>query len=149
MARAAKIEKQWDWIWIARLRMAYQPRLVAEWLADPGDIRSCKTQEKYVSAAWRSRSLIWNRGRVRYFYDMIICGEEIDPISIDSQCRQYRAGCPITWGGPFIDDGHHRFAAAILARKRKIRASLGGLVTTHRWLRGEVPLNRIPPEITC
>jgi hypothetical protein len=144
-----KAEQQWDWILVARLRQAYWPRIVAEWLEDPADIRSSKTQKKYVSTAWRSRSLSWNRGRVRYFYDLLICGEEIDPISIDNQCRQYRAGHPIQWGGPFIDDGHHRFAAAILARKRKIKASLSGLLSTHRWLRGEVPLKSMPPELTC
>ena len=149
MAKREKIEQQWDWILISRLRYAYWPRIVAAWLDDPGDIRSGKAQEKHVRNAWISRSLAWNRGRVRYFYDLIICGEEIDPISIDSQSRQYRAGFPISWGGPFIDDGHHRFAAAILARKRKIRATLSGLVTTHRWLRGEVPLKQLPPEIKC
>lgn len=143
-----KDEKPPDRVLLKRLKAAYWPTFVEEWLKDPQDVRSSKVQKRYVSWSFKHRSLAWNRGRVRFFYDKLICGEEIDPIEIDSRVHQYRVGSPISWGGPFIEDGHHRFAAAILARKRYIKAYLGGLVTTHRWLRGEVPYKSFPEEMT-
>lgn len=144
---SAKQRKPPDRILVSRLKMAYSSRLVREWLDDPKDVLSSKTQERHVTASWVKKSLAWNRGRVRFFYDKLICGEDIDPIEIDNRCSM--AGNFVSWGGPYIEDGHHRFAATILARKRYIKAHMSGLLTTHRWLRGEVPLRPIPREIAC
>jgi len=87
----------------------------------------------------------YDPGRVRYFVERFKRGESVDPIRIDTDVIQYSYGSPPVWGLPIIDDGHHRFVAAVLLRKRRIRAHIAGLVAYGEWLKGE---RRQLPEIS-
>jgi len=88
---------------------------------------------------------LWHMGRVRYFYELLQRRKWLDPIEVENRVHQYRICSPVTWGGPEILDGHHRFCAAVLARKRRVMADVYGLESTKNWLTGK--LRRLPEEL--
>lgn len=74
-----------------------------------------------------------DHGRIRYFMDEIEAGREIEPIHVD-----------VEWDpgwtrplGPCIDDGHHRYMAAVLLRRRRVPATFTGPDELRGWLVGE------------
>jgi hypothetical protein len=72
----------------------------------------------------------YDAGRIHFLLLELRYGAELEPIEIDMQWR----GLEVT--GLVVTDGHHRLAAHILARKRRIPASVGGLVPMIEWLTG-------------
>lgn len=77
-----------------------------------------------------NRSDAYHYGRVRYFYDRILEGEAVDPIVVLVFGREdIRAD---------VHDGHHRYAAHVLARAKWIPALVEGPLTSVRWMAGVV-----------
>ena len=76
----------------------------------------------------------WNKGRVRYFVELLERGVTLDPVEIDNQCDRGHIY------GPILLDGHHRFCAAILLKVPVLRARYGGRVDTLRYLTGKADL---------
>jgi hypothetical protein len=77
------------------------------------------------------RTETYDLGRIRYFYDQICSGEVLTPILVD---WIWQGMCPSEIN---IIDGHHRFAAHVLAKKRWIPAEVGGPVDAIEWLTGK------------
>ena len=88
----------------------------------------------------------FNLGRVHHFYRMLRRGQKITPIEVETYVSSHSFSY-CSWGGPFVQDGHHRFAAAVLAHKRRIPVTFGGLVEQLRWLTGERALRDLPEGI--
>lgn len=84
--------------------------------------------EKYRTPRYHS-------GRVRYWIEMILQGEEIPPLLVDNHCEGYTV-----YAQPIVLDGHHRFAAAILVGRRTLPISYGGRIDLLRYLEGIGPL---------
>jgi hypothetical protein len=107
-------------------------------------------QSQFRDEAWRGRrdpdDLTYDFGRVHFFMQQLKQGGQLDPIVVESTVYPTRGG-PTAWGPPHIEDGHHRFAAAVLARSRRIPMAFGGLLTTRDWLVGTT--RRPPPEIAA
>ena len=100
---------------------------------------------EFVDEASRESLVSYDARRVRYFIERLRAGLPIDPISVESRAYQYRVCSPVGWGPPYVDDGHHRFVAAVLTKTERIPATFGGLVTTINWLTGK--RNTLPPEL--
>lgn len=73
----------------------------------------------------------YNLGRVRYFYDKFKQGKKVDPIAIDFSYSGFVATELVLW------DGHHRFAAAVLAEQERIEAFCAGPVLEIEYLTGK------------
>ena len=78
-----------------------------------------------------NRNLAYDLGRVHHMYNQLKAGKSLDPVELDW-----------IWMGfspARLDllDGHHRFVAHILARKKRIPAIHGGPVDALEWLKGE------------
>ncbi len=73
----------------------------------------------------------WHVSRVRFFYDELLAGRQLDPISIDNVCD----GGHI-YPEPILIDGHHRLAASVLASVRTILAWYGGRIDLRDYLTG-------------
>ena len=94
-----------------------------------------KAQPKYVSDD--ARSLLYgfrarDYGRVRFFYEQLTAGKELDPIVVDNECSQYNV-YPV----PILIDGHHRLAASHLAAAKTIPANYSGRVDLLNYLTGK------------
>lgn len=126
---------------VARLKECYWPRWVHEWTIER--VRAAGTRP--IHCGYREeRDEQWDIGRVHHFVQVLERGDAIDPVSIESHV--YGNGmAPPSWGPPFVYDGHHRFAAAVLTKQETIAASFGGLVTTLNWLVGR--RKNPPPEV--
>jgi len=122
-----------DQILTRRLREVYWPAWV-EAIA-----RDRRVDRVLPLAEYRSspRDRFYDIKRVRFFVDQLRAGHALDPVVIDNESRQYRAGHRVYWGLPFVDDGHHRFIAHVLCGRDRMPASLSGLVVHHEWLRGD------------
>jgi len=125
-----------DLILTQRLKAIYWPAWV-DAIARDRRIQRVKPLTEHGGPQMRDR--FYDIKRVRFFMDELRAGRALDPISLDNECRQYRIGCPISWGMPFVDDGHHRFSAYVLCKRKRLPATLGGLKVHHEWLRGERP----------
>ena len=91
-------------------------------------------QSVYVSDDIRTRkqpSRAWDYGRIRFFYEQLLAGVVLDPITIDNECYNNQI-YPV----PILLDGHHRLAAAHLAGVPTICASYGGRLDLLRYLTG-------------
>ncbi len=146
--RAARRAPSWEWALVGRLSQAYWPADILGMYTLSRVLRAPPVAE-YVDPYDRPDPALsprhagrWNAGRVHHFYNLLKAREELDPIDVTSQVWPTRMGTPPAWGGPEVTDGHHRFAAAVLARKRWIRVSFDGLVSTMEWLSGK---KRTPP----
>jgi hypothetical protein len=73
-------------------------------------------------------------GRVRYFVDRLLAGEELDPIHVDNVC----AGGHI-YPELVIDDGHHRLVAYRLVKRSTIPVYYSGRVDLLEYLKGDRP----------
>ena len=81
----------------------------------------------------------WDIGRIRYFRRLIREGVSLAPICVENSTYNARFIIDVE-----IMDGHHRLCAAILERKRKIRADYGGRVDIMNYLRGK--RKRLPQD---
>ena len=73
----------------------------------------------------------WHFSRARFFYDELLAGRTLDPISIDNRCD----GGNI-YAQPVLLDGHHRLGASLLAGVRVIPAHYGGRIDLRDYLTG-------------
>lgn len=127
---------------VDRLREVYWSEVMEEFYDDI--VYTAVPVSHYVDHDERDNP--YHYGRVHHFIQQFQKRKLVDPISIDSQVLGSGNGW-VSWGPPFVDDGHHRFAAAVLLNKRHILASCGGLVSSIDWLTGKVPRKKRPPEI--
>lgn len=80
----------------------------------------------------------YDRGRVHFFYLQLVgrsgtmSGMELDPIIVDNVCEG-----GVIYPAPIVLDGHHRFMAYKLAKRRTIPASYGGRIDVLRYLEGK------------
>jgi hypothetical protein len=98
-------------------------------------------QPVYVSDEARTRKqppLAWHYGRIRFFYEQLLAGKTLDAIVVDNVC-DLRLGH--VYPEPTLLDGHHRLAAAHLARAPIILVSYGGRLDLLQYLTG--------PRKTC
>jgi hypothetical protein len=72
----------------------------------------------------------YDAGRIHFLLRQLRRGESLDPIEIDMRW------CGDSVSGLSVIDGHHRLAAHVLARKRRISAGVSGLVPMIEWLTG-------------
>lgn len=118
-------------ILISRLRRAYWPTWCAR-------IRLSACLRAEPIATWaaegsrRRQTTAYDYGRIRWFMEQIESGQPIDPIEVETEWMH--SGAP---NGLEIYDGHHRFMAAVFLRRRRIPATVGGLVDLKEWLTGE------------
>jgi hypothetical protein len=147
--RNARRSSDEEWALVGRLAQAYWPEDILGLYTLSRVLRAPPISD-YVDPIARPDPILarrpadrWNAGRVHHFYRLLKRREELDPIEVISQVYQTRMGSPPAWGGPQVQDGHHRFAAAVLARKRWIQISFDGLESTKEWLAGET---RRPPD---
>jgi hypothetical protein len=138
-----------DLVLVDRLRAVYWPSFLHGWTLDR--VLSVEpvasfvpNRERWALALLAGSEDPYDLGRVRYFYEVLKTGGSVDPISVDTHVYPTRGGPP-TWGNPFVDDGRHRFVAAVLAECRTIPASCGGLVEQVNWLTGKT--KKPPPSI--
>ena len=73
----------------------------------------------------------WHIGRARFFYDQLLAGDTLDPISLDNVCN----GSHI-YAMPVVIDGHHRLGASLLAGVPTIPAYYGGRTDLLSYLTG-------------
>lgn len=111
-------------------------------------VRGTPPQRQFRDKGWRMRRtlnvLAYDFGRVHFFMQRLKQGAKLDPIDVETSVYPTRGGPP-AWGIPHIEDGHHRFAAAVLAKCLRIPMRFGGVLTTRDWLVGK--RRRKPPEI--
>jgi hypothetical protein len=99
-------------------------------LTVPG-LLSFKPEAEYLPDESRVVTDTWHFGRVRFFYDAILAGKVLDPITIDNVCDRGRI-----YPQPIVLDGHHRLAASFMATARTIPAWYGGRVDLLNYLMG-------------
>jgi len=133
---------------VQRLRRCYWPNGIFEIYARKA-VLAAPPRPDFRSEAWRGRrdfdDVTYDLGRVHYFVQELKRGVPLDPIIVETTVFPTRAAGPPAWGPPHIEDGHHRFAAAVLTRQRTIPMKFGGLLTTRDWLTGA--RRNAPPEI--
>lgn len=98
-------------ILVAPLRRDYWPRDVLGLYKLP-PVLSATPVHRYDP---RNREDDYNFGRVRYFYDLIRSGGEIDPVELVSNGKR-------CW----VDDGHHRYAAYVLSGVERMSVTVRG-----------------------
>lgn len=89
---------------------------------------------EFASEAKRPDDLKWHLGRVRHFYDELLLGRDLDPVTVDNECH----GSHI-YAVPLLIDGHHRLAGYWFARRRTIPAYYSGRVDLLEYLTGKRP----------
>lgn len=106
----------------SRLKKEYWPEEVMG-MYNLRDVRAATPVSAYVPEN-KNRRLedSFNLGRVHFFYQELKKGKTLDPVQVDW-----------AWNGFYPDhlilcDGHHRFAAHVLARKKYIPAVCAGPV---------------------
>jgi hypothetical protein len=136
-----------DYALVSRLRQAYWPLSVFGMYTLPRVLKA-RPRRDFIPEDKRIAPGVgdaYHLGRVKYFYDLLRTGEAVDPIEVESECYATSWGGSACWGGPSVHDGHHRYAAAVLAKKRRIAMSFGGIVSTRDWLVGK--RHTPPPEL--
>jgi hypothetical protein len=93
--------------------------------------RDVMTTKLRVSEFRVERSDLYHAGRVAYMRDEILRHHELEPIQIDNYFNYGSVS------GIAVTDGHHRFAAYIMAKCKMISAEYGGMEDILRWLKGE------------
>lgn len=89
---------------------------------------------KFVSEAKRPDDFDWHLGRVRFLFDELIAGKDLEPVMVDNHCH----GSHI-YAEPVLLDGHHRLAAHWFARRRTIPAYYSGRMDLLDYLTGKRP----------
>ena len=88
--------------------------------------------QRYVSDdKYDERGRSYHQARIRFFLGELKAGKALDPIIVDNAC----AGGFI-YPEPVLEDGHHRFAAAILFGAKKLAVHYGGRIDLLRYLQG-------------
>lgn len=125
-----------DYVLVSRLCEVYWPVWMRNYYARH-DPRRPGPVSDFVPDDKRTRRRGYDVQRVRFFLNAIRQRRKLEPIQVESSCAQYRIGTPPAWGPPQVVDGHHRFVAAVLSKKRRIAVSFGGVVDDLKWLRGD------------
>jgi len=95
--------------------------------------------QQYLSDdRYDERGYSYHHARIRFFLAQLRDGKPLDPIELDNQCH-YNCVDPF----PVLLDGHHRFAALILAGVPKLAAHYGGRMDLLRYLQGR---RKSPPQ---
>lgn len=132
---------------VGRLKRCYWPAEIFDVYTREA-VLSATPEPRFRDETWRGRrdpdDLSYDFGRVRFFMQQIRRGVRLDPIVVETTVYPMHSG-PSVWGPPHIEDGHHRFAAAVLARSRRIAMAFGGLLSTRDWLVGTT--HKPPAEI--
>jgi hypothetical protein len=132
---------------VQRLKRCYWPREIFD-VYTRKTVCAVAPQPRFRDELWRGRrdpdDQTYDLGRVHFFMQQLGDGVQLDPIVVETTVYPTRGGSP-AWGPPHLEDGHHRFAAAVLARCRRIPMTFGGLLTTRDWLVGTT--RQPPPEI--
>lgn len=76
----------------------------------------------------------WHVGRVRHFYDRLVLGAALEPITVDNVCSGGKV-----YPQAVVVDGHHRLIAAKLFRAKTVPASYSGRVDLLDYLTGKRP----------
>jgi hypothetical protein len=133
---------------VHRLKQCYWPKGVFSVYTREA-VLAAEPQPRFRNEHWRGQrdydDLTYDFGRVRFFMQQLKQRIKLDPIVVETKVFPTR-GNPPAWGPPQIEDGHHRFAAAVMAKCRRIPMQFGGLLTTRDWLVGTKRL--APPEIS-
>lgn len=119
-----------DAVLVHRLQCAYWPT----WCRQIAEDRRLPRARPLPDHVDLPRDRWYDLGRVSYFLRELRAGRALDPILVETDWHNDRAYLPV------IDDGHHRFIAAVIARRRRIFASVGGLVRQRDWLVGRLPM---------
>lgn len=120
-----------DHVLTGRLKQSYWPA----WLQLLTLARVLGTEPReFCHEDLRASDSGYDAGRIHFLLRQIKAREPLDPIEIDTSWYNHS---PV---GIIVIDGHHRLVAAVLARKRRIPASVGGLVKARDWLVGESPV---------
>lgn len=97
---------------------------------------SFPAQPVYVSDEARTRKQprrAWDYGRIRFFYEQLLAKVTLDAIEVDNEWSWCgRVILPV----PVLHDGHHRLAAAHLAKIPHIQVIYCGRVDLLRYLTG-------------
>ena len=115
-------------VMVSRFKRAYWPKEILGCYDDRTRVLAAKRVQDFREM---NRDEAYDFGRVRFMVDELKAGKTLDPVQIDflwSGGRPYRAD---------LLDGHHRFAAHVLARKRFMPAVLGGRLDDIWWLEGK------------
>ncbi|TXH08150.1 MAG: hypothetical protein E6R04_11310 [Spirochaetes bacterium] len=120
-----------DTILVARLKKLYWPKDVFGMYKLPAVLAAVPVSRFANEGSKKRTQDEYNLGRVRYFYDKFKQGKKVDPIAIDFS---YIGFVPINL---VLHDGHHRFAAAVLAEQERIKAFCAGPVTEIEYLTGK------------
>lgn len=120
------------WCRLIRLDTVRRARPIAEYVDEHDPRRRNRFSNKDGQICSINR---YDVGRIRYFMDELEAGRPIDAIRIDTEWSY--AHWPYRPLGAYVDDGHHRFMAAVFLRRRRIPAKVDGLVDLKEWLTGE------------
>lgn len=114
---------------VERLLSCFDPFYILDLDVETDDPMSYDPIVEFSTFDQRTRD--YHLGRIRYFVDRLLLGEELDPVEIDNACAGMRV-LPV----PVLLDGHHRLCAAAIVGARAVRASYGGRVDVKNWLSG-------------
>lgn len=116
-------------ILVERLLSCFDPFDVLDLDSEKDDPLSCDPIAEFRTFNRRTRR--YHLGRIHYFINRLLLGEELDPVEIDNACAG-RYILPI----PILLDGHHRLCAAVIVGERTIQTNYGGRVDVKNWLSG-------------
>ncbi len=120
-----------DTILVARLKKLYWPKDVLGMYNLRAVLASIPVS-RFVNEESKTRDTDeYNLGRVHHFYNKFKEGKPVDPIAIDFSYSGFVATELVLW------DGHHRFAAAVLAEQERIEAFCAGPVLEIEYLTGK------------
>lgn len=98
--------------------------------------------QKFVDENKRPDNFDWHLGRVRFLYEELLAGKDLEPVMVDNHC----SGMHI-YAEPVLIDGHHRLAAHWFARRKTIPAYYSGRVDLLDYLTGKRPYAWLRPRL--
>lgn len=127
---------------VGRLLAVYKPEWILKYTLE--QVRGTDPISDWFH--YNERDEAYDMGRIHHFVQELEEGRTPDPIITDNQIYS-SSSSHVSWGPPKIMDGHHRFCAYVLLKKKRIPASCGGLVTNISWLVGKIRRDRPPEEL--
>lgn len=127
----------------SRLLAVYKPEWILKYTEK--EVRAAEPISDWFHYAERDKS--YDLGRIHHFLQELEEGKTLDPIITDNEIYSSSSSY-VSWGPPKIMDGHHRFAAYVLLKRKRIPCSCGGLVTHIDWLVGKTRRDRPPLEMS-
>lgn len=123
-------------ILVNRLRSRYWPKWMNAFTL--AEVTRAKPQPHWDRPTIRTHTDIddWDLGRAHWFMLKMRKGEHVDPISIETHAWPGPISAPPAWSGPIVDDGHHRLAAAVLFKRRRMLTTFSGPLVLLHWLQG-------------